>query len=516
MSGDPEQEFFADGLTEDIITELSRFRDLLVISRNAVFVHKGKPVKAQEVAREFGVDYVVEGSVRKAADRVRVTVQLIDGETETHVWAERYDRKLEDIFAIQDEVTSAIVATLARPRRGGDARARQAQADREHGGLRIRADRQGAAPLVGARRQCRGAAHARRGDRARPEIRARACLEGLRDSARPGCYGWCEDKDARCQGRSTKELQTALALDDNDPDVHRILAALNLNFNNYDKAHYHQERALSLNPNSDLIVVQQGEVLTWLGRPEEGIEWIRKAMRLNPYHPERFWSHLGRAQYTAQALCRCDAVLQPHHRRPTTRTMPSWPPPRRRWATPPRRPRMRARCSQREPAFTIAAYLGDAALQAGRRPRALPRGARQGRAAGLTPPCPPASGRAEADRRRDLGVEALLEGRRAARRVQVVGVGLVEEVVQPQVEARVLVRRVGGEEVDQRVVVGELRLTLRCTRPGRRRAAPRRPPGSSPGRSGSRRGPRSRRAARSEAAHPSPRPRRRAPSASAR
>ena len=82
--------------------------------------------------------------------------------------------------------------------------------------------------------------------------------------------------------------------------MHRILAALKLNFNEHDKATYHQERALSLNPNNDLIVVQQGELLTWLGRPEEGIEWIRKAMRLNPYHPERFWSHLGRAQYTAR------------------------------------------------------------------------------------------------------------------------------------------------------------------------------------------------------------------------
>jgi adenylate cyclase len=91
---------------------LSRFRQLLVISRNAVFVHKGKPIKAQQIAREFVVDYVVEGSVRKAADRVRVTVQLIDGDTETHIWAERYDRKLEDIFAIQDEVTSSIAATL--------------------------------------------------------------------------------------------------------------------------------------------------------------------------------------------------------------------------------------------------------------------------------------------------------------------------------------------------------------------------------------------------------------------
>src|SRR6266436_1878826 len=112
MSGDPEQEFFADGLTEDIITELSRFHDLLVISRNSTFVHKGKAVKVQEVAREFGVEYVLEGSVRKAGDRIRVTVQLIDAETDRHIWAERYDRQLEDIFAIQDEMTRAIVATL--------------------------------------------------------------------------------------------------------------------------------------------------------------------------------------------------------------------------------------------------------------------------------------------------------------------------------------------------------------------------------------------------------------------
>src|SRR6202165_2407115 len=112
MSGDPEQDFFADGLTEDIITELSRFRDLLVISRNSTFVHKGKAVKVQEVAREFGVDYVLEGSVRKVGDRIRVTVQLIDAETDRHIWAERYDRKLQDIFGIQDDMTRARVATL--------------------------------------------------------------------------------------------------------------------------------------------------------------------------------------------------------------------------------------------------------------------------------------------------------------------------------------------------------------------------------------------------------------------
>ncbi len=112
MSGDPEQEFFADGLTEDVITELSRFKELFVIARNSTFVYKGKAVKIQDVARELDVQYVVEGSVRKAGGRVRISVQLIDAETGQHVWAERYDRQLEDIFAIQDEVTTAIVSVL--------------------------------------------------------------------------------------------------------------------------------------------------------------------------------------------------------------------------------------------------------------------------------------------------------------------------------------------------------------------------------------------------------------------
>src|SRR5438477_2370786 len=112
MSGDPDQDFFADGLTEDIITALSRFRDLLVISRNSTFVYKGKAVNVQEVAKAFGVQYVVEGSVRKAGNRVRITVQLIDARTDRHIWADRYDRELADIFATQDEVTATIVATL--------------------------------------------------------------------------------------------------------------------------------------------------------------------------------------------------------------------------------------------------------------------------------------------------------------------------------------------------------------------------------------------------------------------
>ena len=142
--------------------------------------------------------------------------------------------------------------------------------------------------------------------------------------------------------RWLSELQIALALDDNDSDVHRILAAVNLTRNDHDKAAYHQERALSLNPNYDLIVVQQGELLTWLGRPEEGIEWIRKAMRLNPYHPERFWSHLGRAYFCAEIFAEAPRRSR-GSRGPTTRITPSSPQPSRRWATALRPPRMRQR-----------------------------------------------------------------------------------------------------------------------------------------------------------------------------
>ena len=313
MSGEAEQEFFTDGITEDIITELSRFRELFVISRNSSFKYKGQKVDVAKFARELGVQYVVEGSVRKAGKRVRVTVQLIDAETDRHVWAERYDRDLEDIFAIQDEVTTAIVATL--PGRVEDA-------------ARDRAARKPTANMAAYECVLTGKRLHHRSNR-EDNLRAqdmleraialdpnyahahawRACVLGQRWG-----YNWCEDRSV-LQPMVVEELEIALALDPNDSDVHRIFAAVNLIYENFEQCLYHQQRALALNPNDDLIVVQQGEILTWCGQPEEGVEWIRKAMRLNPYHPERFWGHLARAHFVAgrdaEALAAARHITKP-------------------------------------------------------------------------------------------------------------------------------------------------------------------------------------------------------------
>ena len=246
MSGDPEQEFFADGLTEDIITELSRFRDLLVISRNSAFVHKGKPVNVPAVAREFGVQYVVEGSVRKAGNRVRITVQLIDAMADRHVWAERYDRELADIFAIQDEITAAIVATLpGRIEAAGHERAK-----RKPTANMVAYECVLAAKVLHHRSTAADNAEAQRLlDRALaldPDYAHahawRACMLG-----QSWVNDWCEDREATWD-QVVAELGIALALDDNDSDVHRILAAVNLTHGEHDQAAYHQERGAGAQP----------------------------------------------------------------------------------------------------------------------------------------------------------------------------------------------------------------------------------------------------------------------------
>jgi adenylate cyclase len=225
-------------------------------------------------------------------------VQLIDAETDRHVWAERYDRDLEDIFAIQDEVTASIVATLP-------GRVEAASRDRA---ARKTTDNMAAYECVLTGKRLHHASRREDNDRALALLERaialdpnyahahawKACTLGQR-----WAYNWCGDR-SQLEPIVVAEIEAALALDDNDSDAHRIMAAVQLVFEHFEQCEYHQQRAISLNPNDDLVVVQQGEILTWFGHAEEGIPWIRKAMRLNPYHPERFWSHLARAYFVAR------------------------------------------------------------------------------------------------------------------------------------------------------------------------------------------------------------------------
>jgi adenylate cyclase len=354
LSDEPGQDFFADGLTEDIITELSRFRHLFIISRNSSFQYKARPVGARQLARELNVRYVVEGSVRKAGNRMRVTVQLIDGFSDCHLWAERYDRELADIFALQDEVTSAIVAMLP-----GQVEA----ATRERAGRKPTGNMIAYECLIAGKLAHHRATAADNEQALSLLDRAIALDSGYAQAhAWKACVlgqawvnGYAADRDAAFR-QVVSELQIALQLDSNDSDVHRILAAVNLIGGRHEKALYHQERALALNPNDDLVVVQQGEMLTWIGQPDEGIAWIQKAMRLNPCHPERFWSHLGRAYFVARRYV--DAVSAFGHITAPTQVHYSW------LAASSAQPgddaaarRYAAEVLKREPAFSVDAFL---------------------------------------------------------------------------------------------------------------------------------------------------------------
>ena len=299
MSGLPEQEFFADGLTEDVLTELSRFRELFVISRNTSFKFKGQAVDVKKIGRELKARYVLEGSVRKAANRVRISVQLIEAESDRHLWAERYDREMEDIFAIQDEVTAAIVSTLS----GRLEKDVVSRLERKPPESLAAYECVLQAKLLHHRSTREDNAHALSLANQAINIEPKyahahawlACILGQQKTS-----GWSQDP-AAVTAIILSSLQTALELDPNDSDVHRILAASWINRGDLDRAAFHQNRALELNPNDDLIVVQQGELLTWMGKTGDAIYWIRKAMRLNPFFPERYWFYLARALFVERS-----------------------------------------------------------------------------------------------------------------------------------------------------------------------------------------------------------------------
>ncbi len=295
MSDDPEQEYFSDGISEDIITDLSRLSNLIVIARNSSFTYKGSPVKVQQVGQDLGVRYVLEGSVRKAGDRVRITAQLVDTSSGHHLWAERYDRKLTDIFELQDDITHQIVNELAIHLSEDDRRdlERIATNSFEAYDLFLRGQQisaqfteEGLASAVELYRQAirldPGYAHAYS---ALGVARIRQFLIGYSDSPE------------RTKDRALEMARKAESLDPTSHQIQWSLGYIYMYRKQFDEAEKAAKRAVSLSPNYADGYAMLALIKNNLGQAEETISLLEKAMALNPYYTWDYVFQLGRAYY---------------------------------------------------------------------------------------------------------------------------------------------------------------------------------------------------------------------------
>lgn len=290
MSADSDQEFFADGITEDIITELSKFRSLFVIARNSSFTFKGQSVDVKDVSRKLGVRYVVEGSVRRAGARVRITAQLIDAIEDQHIWAERYDRNLEDIFAVQDEVTEAVVTTIEP---------RLISTERQ------RARRKPPESLSAWECYQRGMWHiyqykAEDTKKALDFLYKAIELDPNFASAHGGIafamyahilMEGSEDRD-RDLARGLQAGLTAVALDEDDPFAHVGLGRIHIARAEHEQAIACCDRAIELNPSLAVAHYVRAHSLWHCGRAAEAVISHEEAMRLSPRDP-LLWTFLA-------------------------------------------------------------------------------------------------------------------------------------------------------------------------------------------------------------------------------
>jgi adenylate cyclase len=294
MSGDAEQEYFADGVVEDIITALSRVKWLFVIARNSSFTYKGRTVDLKQVGRELGVRYVLEGSIRRAGNRVRITGQLIDAASGAHVWAERYDRDLTDIFALQDEITASVVGAIEpRLRTAEIERAKRKPPESLNAyDLYLRAlphyhalrpeDHEKALDLL------------HRALEQEPEYQAALTLVAL-------CYlmkvsqGWSEAPDAD-RANTIRYSEAALRLDPSDPEATAAAAqCLAFSGRRWPDALALADRAVTLNPNSAYCWDRSGWVRTYVGHSEMAVEHFERAARLSPLDPTAYHRLSGEA-----------------------------------------------------------------------------------------------------------------------------------------------------------------------------------------------------------------------------
>ena len=299
MSGDPEQEYFSDGFTEDLITTLSKIPDLFIISRQSTFTYKGKPVKVNKVAEDLGVRYVLEGSIQKSDDKVRVTAQLIDAIKGNHLWSERYDRELKDLFELKEGIILKVANELLVGLVTGEFL-------RQIVGYTDDPEPWQTNNLEAWETYWVAQKYARR---FRKEDNARARdLYTKAYQLDPNWYiplvaiGYTHRNDARhgwSESRknsfdlATEMANKVLAINDESASAYGLLGAIHLMKREYEKAYYYNEKALSLAPNYSEAHAGRGFLLNYLGKPQEAIMHFKIAMRLSPFYPPWYLYHLG-------------------------------------------------------------------------------------------------------------------------------------------------------------------------------------------------------------------------------
>ena len=320
LTGDPDQVYLGDGLTEEIITALSKVRNLLVVARNSTFVYKGKPVKVQKVAKDLNVRYVLEGSVRRSADTLRITAQLIDAETGHHLWADNFDGPVADLFAVQEMITQEIVTALAVKLTEGE---------------QIRVWRKHSRNLKAWEYMMRGATLFESFGKENNAL-ARDLFEKAIETDRgyalgyamlawthwaEATHGWGDRPDLALEQAEVLAIRAG-ALDDELPDVHALQGAILTYREKYDEALIAARKAVELNPNHATNTALLGMALTAAGEAEEAVRTFQRAMRLSPVYPPWFlqglgWSHLQAEQFK-EAIARFREYL---HREPQSRNI---------------------------------------------------------------------------------------------------------------------------------------------------------------------------------------------------
>ena len=314
MSGEAEQDYFCDGLVEDIITTLSKLAELRVIARNSTFVYKGRSVDVRDAAKQLGVRYVLEGSVRKSGNRIRITAQLIDAKDGAHLWAERYDRAVDDIFAIQDEITLVLATEMQVKLTEG-----------EQARLRYTTTTNVEAWTYWAQ----GMSYFRQAITKENTGSARACWEkalALDPASAPlnamlgfvhsvgARFGWWDDRETAL-GKARAYADRALEIDPGNADAHIASGCVFVMRECYDEAVADARKAVELAPGSADVASLAGFILTPSGYPEEGVIQSEKAIALNPNYPAVYLGILGDAYRHAGRTEQAIAAFEAYHAR---------------------------------------------------------------------------------------------------------------------------------------------------------------------------------------------------------